>query len=141
MKKLTNKSNDYAYPWYYNGNIYNSSDIGDSIGFVYIITNTITNKKYIGKKLVITNRKVKGKRKKCETDWKKYYGSSDELKNDVKLSGVENFERTIIRLCNTKAEMSYYESKLIFEYDCLLSDQYYNKWVMCRITASHLKNL
>ena len=97
----------------------------------------LSGKKYIGKKLLKFKRtkQVKGKKKKTtiESDWKNYYSSSDELKQDVEKLGVHSFKREILRLCKTKSELSYYEAKHQFEKDVLLSDGWYNKWIMIRV--------
>ena len=137
---------DYENPWLYNGIVFNSDSILSYSSFVYIITNKINNRKYIGKKCFYSVRKVnssvKGKRrKKSFSDWEKYYGSNESLKNDVKEFGSNNFTREIIYLCNNKAEASYLEAKLQFENDVLLSDNWYNGWIMCRVTKTHLKDL
>jgi hypothetical protein len=134
-------NNDYGNPWIFNDTIFYSSSICDYSSFVYIITNILTNRKYIGKKCFHSIRKVKGKRKKCFSDWEKYYGSNDTLKQDVKEFGADNFKREIIYLCSNKAEASYLEAKLQFENDVLLSDNWYNGWIMCRVTKTHLKSL
>src|SRR5690554_2525437 len=103
--------------WYYQGKEFTSEDIGDYIGFVYLITNLVTGRKYIGKKLLKTNRRIRRKtgrkvrRQIKESDWKEYYGSNDELKEDVKKYGKENFKREILHLCKTKGECSWYELK------------------------------
>lgn len=118
----------------------------DHIGFVYLIENKLTGKKYIGKKLLTTTRTKKlgvkalkaqeGKigRKKTkekvvkESDWRKYFGSDDELKEDVKKLGEENFTRTIIKLCTSKKQLSYYEEKYMFVYEVLENpEKFYNK--------------
>ena len=136
--------------WFYENNVFKGADneefISSFVGFVYIITNKNDGRKYIGKKLFTfrKTKQVKGKKKKIKvsSDWEDYYGSSEELKRDVLLWGVSNFERKILRLCKTKAECSYYEAKLQFEYDVLLKPQeYYNSWISCRTRRDHLKNL
>lgn len=112
-------------------------------GFVYEITNLTNNRKYIGKKLLTkTKRKVtKGKSKKIQvtSDWRDYYGSNKELQEDVKTLGNQNFSRKILRLCKTKGECSYFEAKYQFDRDVLLSENYYNKWIFCRILDTHLR--
>ena len=127
----------YDNPWTYNGNIIDSEILDNYLGFVYLITNLKNNKKYVGKKLLKFKRtkQVKGKKKKTtiESDWKEYYSSSDELKQDVEKLGVHSFKREILRLCKTKSELSYYEAKHQFEKDVLLSDGWYNKWIMIRV--------
>ena len=104
-------------------------------GFVYIITNKTNNKQYIGKKLLKfkKTKQVKGKKKGfyVESDWKTYFGSNEELNNDVALFGEQNFKREILKFCRSKGELSYYEAKYQFQYDVLLSpEKYYNGWIM-----------
>lgn len=123
------------------------------IGFVYLITNNVTGKKYIGKKLFqfskTTYKTVKlknGKKKrqriksKISSDWLSYYGSNIKLNEDVQTLGSENFSRQILYLCKSKAECSYTEAKLQFEYRVLESDDYYNNNIQCRIHGSHIKS-
>ena len=95
--------------------------------------------KYIGKKVFWFTKRVKGKRVKSQSDWKDYYGSNETLLKDVETYGKENFKREIIRLCKTKTEMSYYESKAQFESGCLLKPlEYYNQWIMVRVRRSQM---
>lgn len=108
-----------------------------AIGFVYLIEDTLNNKKYIGKKLFRFLRKKNNKRIKVESDWKNYYGSNDKLKEQVILNDKSYFSRKILRICYSKTECSYYETKFIFEADALLSTEYYNDWVTCKITRKH----
>jgi len=127
--------------WYYKDEPF--SDPQDYFGFVYIIENVDNNKKYIGKKQFYFKKikKVKGKRKSYlqESDWREYWGSSDILKEEVVTIGERKFKRTILMLCKTKSECSYWESKLQFEYDVLLKpEEFYNEWIMCRVRRSHL---
>ena len=111
---------------------YNSVDFTDvpkgMEGFVYIITNLISNKKYIGKKHFWTRQKNRktGRRKTEASDWQNYFGSCDELKEDVKLLGKENFLREILYLCPHKKSMSYYETYEQFNRNVLMSEDYYN---------------
>ena len=118
----------------------------DCQGFVYCITELDTGKKYIGKKNFWSVRKLpplKGKSrrrtKKSESDWKDYYGSSEEVKTLVESKGVKNYKREIIRLCRTKGEMSYYEAKEQFDRSVLLSDEYYNEFIGCKIHSKHVR--
>jgi hypothetical protein len=131
--------------WIYNGAEY---DLGESThkdvyGFVYVVTNIETGKKYIGKKVFWSKKtkQVKGKKKKylAESDWKSYYGSNETL-NEERGSGTL-FHREILRLCQSKSECSYFEAKLQFQYDVLLSDEYYNGWIMARCRRAHLKKI
>ena len=54
---MTDKNIDYENPWIYKGNPFTSDDIGDYYGFVYRITNTTTQKSYIGRKYFVQKRK------------------------------------------------------------------------------------
>jgi hypothetical protein len=130
--------------WFYNGEYIDNP--GDYVGFVYLITNQINNRKYIGKKnfYFSKTRQVKGKKKryKVESDWQDYYGSNKELATDVEKLGKENFKREILKLCTTKGEFSYFEAKYQFQYDVLLHpNEWYNGWISCRVRSSHLRHL
>ena len=129
--------------WIYNNEIL--LNIEDYIGFVYQITNITNGKKYIGKKnfYFIRSKMIKKKKKKVkiESDWKSYYGSNKILLEDVKSLGKDNFKREIIVLCKTKSEFAYFEAKLQFDNNVLLSDEYYNEWIMVRIHKKHLNSL
>jgi hypothetical protein len=76
-----------------------------------------------------------------ESDWIKYFGSSDEVKALVEQNGYDGFEREILKLCANKGECTYWETKLHFEYDVLLDDNYYNAFVSCKIHAKHVSSL
>ena len=124
----------------------------DCAGFVYLITNNITGRKYIGKKLArfkrTTYRVVKlkngnKKRKKIkgtiDSDWQTYYGSSPELSKDIEQLGIENFSREILYYCKTKSECSYIEAREQFSRRVLESDDYYNGHIQVRVHGSHIK--
>jgi hypothetical protein len=109
-------------------------------GFIYIITNTVTNKRYIGKKQIKSVKKLKplkGRKNKrhfdVETDWKTYTSSSNELNEDIKTYGKDKFTFEIVHLCESKFELAYYEAKLQFNHDVLLKEGYYNGIINCRI--------
>ena len=112
----------------------------DRFGFIYEITNITNGKKYIGKKQMVRRIKrkpLKGKKRKridfIESDWKSYTGSSDALNNDIALLGLDKFIFKILKFCNSKFELSYFEAKMQFEKDVLLSENYYNGIINCRI--------
>jgi hypothetical protein len=129
--------------WTHNNKDFSENDIGDNYGFVYIITNLMTGKKYIGKKFFysLKTKVIKGKKKRYKTssDWQTYYGSNTELQNDVKIQGSETFSREIIHLCKSKGECGYLEAKEQFDRSVLESNDYYNTWIMVRVRKSHIK--
>jgi hypothetical protein len=100
----------------YNGKPFESDDIQDYFGFVYLIENKLNNRKYIGRKYLWQFRTPKGKKRKVksESDWKNYYGSCPELKEDIGKIGRENFSRTIISLHKTKGKTNYEETRQLF---------------------------
>ena len=112
----------------------------DAFGFIYEIVNTINGKKYIGKKQMkrkIRRLPLKGKKRKrvdyVDSDWKTYTGSSDTLNIDIAANGKDKFVFKILKFCNSKFELSYFEAKMQFEKDVLLSEDYYNGIINCRI--------
>ena len=131
--------------WVYKGKDFTEEQIGESYGFVYLITNTNTGRKYIGKKFFYSSKtkQVKGKKKryKVSSDWQTYYGSNAELTKDVLEYGSDVFEREILHLCKTKGECGYLEAKEQFDKRVLESDDYYNSWIMVRVHSNHIKGL
>jgi hypothetical protein len=125
----------------------------DCVGFVYLITNTASGRKYIGKKLakfskttykVVKlkngNKKRKKIRSKIDSDWQLYYGSNEELKRDIDTLGPDKFKREILFYCKSKAECSYIEAREQFRHQVLESDAYYNGQISVRVHGSHIKN-
>ena len=125
----------------------------DCVGFVYLITNNVSGRKYIGKKLAkfskTTYKVVKLKngtkkkkkiRSKIDSDWQTYYGSNDELNKDVATLGKENFTREIIFYCKSKAECSYIEAREQFRHQVLESADYYNGQISVRVHGSHIRD-
>jgi len=132
--------------WYYEDQPFEPTEefLKQYHGFVYEVTELDTGKKYIGKKGFWSTRRLpplKGKTRKRltikESDWKDYYGSSEEVKRLVEDGGA--FRRDILRLCKTKGECSYYEAKAQFDKDVLFDDTYYNEFIGCKIHSKHLK--
>lgn len=113
---------------------------GVPFGFIYLITNLTNNKKYIGKKQCLTVKKrppLKGKKNKrhetVETDWKTYTSSSRQLNDDIEELGKSKFKFEILLFCSSKWQLAYEETKMQFEKEVLLSDEYYNGIINCRI--------
>ena len=109
-------------------------------GFIYIITNNVTGKRYIGKKQMKSVKKLKplkGRKNKrhfdIETDWKTYTSSSNDLNADIEKYGKDKFSFQIVHLCDSKFELAYYEAKKQFALDVLLKEGYYNGIINCRI--------
>ena len=135
--------------WTYNNKPFDSDMIEDYIGFVYEVYDTEAKMKYIGKKKFwskVTKPPLKGKKNKRrslkESDWKSYYGSSEEVKSLVENTGEWRFKRKIIRLCKTLGEMSYYEMKEQLDNDVLLKPKkYYNAFVGGKIHRKHVAHL
>ena len=131
---------DYENPWIYEGRPFTSDDIGDYYGFVYRITNTTSSKSYIGRKYFVQKRKPKGGKRRVtsESNWKQYYGSSDELKRDIRDFGRENFRREILSLHTTLGRVNYEETKQLFLHNVLAeklndgSPAYYNNNILGR---------
>ena len=130
----------YENPWYYKGTTFTSDDIGDFFGYVYLITNKTTGKKYIGRKYFVQKRKPKGGKRRVtsESDWKKYYGSSPELKADVSRYGKNNFSREILSLHTTLGKVNYEETRQLFLNNVLMESlddgtpMYYNSNILGR---------
>ena len=137
---MTDKQVDYENPWIYEGRPFTSDDIGDYYGFVYRITNTINGKSYIGRKYFVQKRKPKGGKRKVtsESDWKRYFGSSEELKQDIKRIGRSSFRREIISLHKTLGKVNYEETKQLFLHNVLMEalddgkPKYYNSNILGR---------
>ena len=106
----------YDNPWKYNGEVFDTGNIGEYFGFVYCISNKTTGRKYIGRKYFWSFRTPPGKKRrvKQESDWKKYYGSCPELKEDIKKHGKEIFGREILSLHRAKGDCNYEETKQLF---------------------------
>ena len=141
---------DYWMTWTYQGQVVNELP-EDCVGFVYCITNMVSGRQYIGKKLAkfskTTYKTVKLKngtkkkkkiRSKIDSDWQEYYGSNIELNKDVELHGKDNFTREILHYCKSKAETSYIEAREQFDRKVLESNEYYNGQISVRVHGSHI---
>ena len=121
----------------------------ECVGFVYIITNTVSGRMYVGKKLarfkttrykMHTQKNGKKIRKKIRgavaSDWQEYHGSSDQLNRDVESLGRDKFQREILYYCRSKAECNYIEAREQFARRVLESNQYYNGHIRVRVHGS-----
>ena len=131
---------DYENPWLYQNTNFTSDDIDDKFGFVYCITNNKNGRQYIGRKYFWKFRTPKGKKRKVksESDWKNYYGSCPELKEEIQQLGKQNFSRVILSLHNTKGQTNFEETRQLFVKGVLtesLGDgtpKYYNSNILSR---------
>ena len=126
---------DYENPWTYKGTTFTSNDIDGFFGYVYCITNLTTGRRYIGRKYFTSSRKPRGGKRKVttESDWKRYYGSSKELKSDVKELGQSVFKREILSLHRTRGWVNYEETRQLFLNNVLSEDEnYYNSNILGR---------
>jgi len=128
--------------WKYNNQDFTEAPKGIE-GFVYLITNLISGKKYIGKKHFWTRQKDRktGKRKTKESDWQKYYGSCDQLIEDVKILGEDKFLREILYLCPHKKSMSFYETMEQFKRDVIFKEDYYNTNIEGKFFTSEVERI
>jgi hypothetical protein len=113
-------------------------------GFIYKITHIESGKIYIGKKQLSFDRKKKlgkkelalrevkpgriptSKRVITESDWKDYWGSSIELKEEIQKQGKDKFERVIIQFAYSSKQLTYYETMYQFKYNVLQTDSFNN---------------
>ena len=118
----------YENPWSFNNKPFNTEDIKNYEGFVYVIVSQITFRCYIGRKYFFSMRRATGatRRSKKESDWKVYYGSNKTLQDEVKEHGKENHKRIILSLHTTKGDVNYEEVKQQFIQNVLEDDKYYN---------------
>jgi len=121
------------------GSPFSGSDVRDNFGFVYLITNLTNQRQYIGRKYFWSFRTPKGKKRKVkqESDWRKYYGSCPELKEDVDKQGKEFFKREILSLHSTKGKVNFEETRQLFLNNVLTESQdgtpkYYNSNILSR---------
>jgi hypothetical protein len=130
----------YENPWKYGNRDFDSDDIGEYFGFVYLISNKVNQRKYVGRKYFWSYRTPPGKKRKVkqESDWKKYYGSCPELKEDIKKYAKENFSREILSLHKTKGQCNYEETRQLFNHNVLTESldngdpAYYNSNILGR---------
>ena len=130
----------YETPWTYQGAPFTSSAIADFFGFVYRITNLQDGREYIGRKYFWKFRTPRGKKRKVksESDWKNYYGSCPELKEEIQQLGRHNFSRVMLSLHKTAGKTNYEETRQLFTNNVLTealdngTPKYYNSNILSR---------
>ena len=131
---------DYENPWIYLERPFTGDDVRDNFGFVYLITTLTNQRQYIGRKYFWSFRTPKGKKRKVkqESDWRNYYGSCPELKEDIERIGKLNFSRTILSLHKTKGKTNFEETRQLFYHNVLIEEldtgvpRYYNSNILSR---------
>lgn len=88
-------------------------EIKDPYGFIYITTNLINGKRYLGKRTFTS-------------DWKYYFGSGTLFKKALKLYKKHNFTRDIILICYSEDELNNAEYELSVYLDVVQSPDWYN---------------
>ncbi len=125
--------------WIYKEKVLDENDIPEqAIGFIYLIRQISTGKKYIGRKMLTaaSSKKVNGKVKKCrkESDWKTYWSSSPQIKEWISTAGgTQDFTKEILGFCSSKSEMVYMEECLLYHTDALLKDNWINENIRAKI--------
>lgn len=114
----------------------------DWFGFIYVITDTLTGRGYIGKKQFRFKRAkhVAGRKRKVviDSDWKEYTSSCIPLQDDIQTFGKDRFRFIILQLCSGKAELSYleeqyqYSSKVITARTADGTPKFYNRTIAHR---------
>ena len=84
-------------------------------GFIYLTTNKINGKKYIGQRYY----DKKGQ-------WKLYLGSGKILKDAIKKYGRDNFVVEVLENCKTKESLNEKEKYWIKKYNAIFDDSFYN---------------
>jgi hypothetical protein len=82
-------------------------DVNDYFGFIYLITNKVSGKKYLGRKFFHIHQKRKRVR---ESNWKVYTGSCKPLTADIKALGKPKFTFEILSLYTTRGGLGYFET-------------------------------
>jgi len=151
INQISITDQEYNNPWLVESGVkltLPDSELQKFAGFVYIIeclSPAAYGKKYIGqkglwaiKKLPKNKSRKRTKRVRISSDWKEYYGSSAELKNDIEKFGVECFSRKILYLCSSKGDMNYLEMREQIVRDALIRDDFYNSFIGGKIHRKHI---
>lgn len=132
--------------WTYKNRPVTDDDAEGYEAFVYIITNNVTGRRYIGKKILlrkVTRKPLKGKTRKrhskVKSDWETYFGSNKQLLADVEELGTDSFHREIVRFCSGRGEANYHEARLQFYFGVLMDPEgWYNDWIMVKVHRKHV---
>lgn len=133
-------------PWKYKDSIIESVDQipnSKAIGFIYIITQISTGKRYIGKKLLTkaATKQTKGVKKKIrkESDWKSYWSSSPKIHAWIEENGYDDFKREILVFVSSKGMLAYSEELALYSLGALESDLWLNDNIRSKVYRSWCK--
>ena len=134
--------------WVYKGEVFNDSKIPEgALGFIYEMEAIIDGKavRYVGKKNFYSTTKKKfgvralanmeDKRAKkytiqVKTNYQNYY-SSNKVLQDAHKAGVI-IKRFMVRICFSKTELTYHETKFQFVREVLEKEEYLNANILGR---------
>jgi hypothetical protein len=134
--------------WVYKGEVFNDSKIPEgALGFIYEMEAIIDGKavRYVGKKnfYSITKKKfgvkalanMEDKRAKkytiqVKTNYQNYY-SSNKVLQDAHKAGII-IKRFMVRICFSKTELTYHETKFQFVREVLEKEEYLNQNILGR---------
>jgi len=134
--------------WIYEGKEFTNHDIPDGgVGFVYLMSAIIDGKSvmYIGKKnfyanvkrplgkkalAMTTDKRLKKYTRELKPAFMNYYSSNKVLKEAHKAGIV--IKREILRICYSKTELTYQETKHQFLYEVLEKEEFLNGNILGR---------
>lgn len=130
--------------WKFKGGPLKDDDIPtNAVGFIYIITQVSTGKRYIGRKLLTAaaTKTVNGKKKKVrkQSDWKDYWSSSPKIKQWIEESGTSDFTKEILIFVSSKGMLAYAEEFALYSVGALETDGWLNDNIRSKIYRSWVK--
>lgn len=90
-------------------------------GFIYLITNPIDHKYYIGKKSF-----------RGGTDWRIYTGSCKPLAKDMKRIGKDKFIFEVLDYASNQRDLTLKEAMYQIQFDVLNREDFYNQNILGR---------
>lgn len=131
--------------WYYKGEVLEDEAIPEkAAGFIYLITHTTTNRRYIGRKLLTKiHRRQKNKkiiRSRVESDWREYWSSSPEIAKMIEEEGTDNFVREVLVFAQSKGQLNYLEEKFLYSVGVLESESWINSNIRSKMYKRNILN-
>lgn len=129
--------------WTFDGVPVETIDLDKYEGFCYLVTDTKTNKKYIGKKTVRKAIKTKVGRKTVityvESDWKKYKTSNPDLRKHI-ISDPSHIKAEILSFHSTKKDLNIAEIRWMFLFNVLRDESFINDNIAGRYYSAWYEN-